>query len=335
MENTNINYEEYIKDLSKKLGIAASDMFNYIDTPLESECDLLFQFFLPNFEYVLKPYNLKNAEFYFHFGKDINAQAQRIENNYVSRINIGTIMAFKKIFLERSDALSEVIVENGYHDLSSQLDVPIERLFFQLAAKFIYYHEIAHLIQFQKNGELNALEKPSDPNQFSIDRHAKELDADIFASIYVFKHIIKYWRKLPDGYRNQDSLKKLIAIGSAAAGSFLMLFMDFSGKMYYEAKTHPHSLLRSFTIANTMIDFALIELKHTGEAELNKSELIEACILFLDSLFPRIASEYKFDRLKEIFKGESEKISAYHSKLTNIIANDPTMAVQRRNATNK
>ena len=31
---------------SKKLGIVASDLFNYIDTPLESDCDLLFQFFL-------------------------------------------------------------------------------------------------------------------------------------------------------------------------------------------------------------------------------------------------------------------------------------------------
>ena len=109
---------------------------------------------------------------------------------------------------------------------------------------FLYYHELAHIIQNidcremtgQVHGNLSAAE--------TLEAHLLEWDADQFSSSFICRHIIKRWEGGPDELRTVENLEAFVGIALATHFMMMDTFHFGIGPVYFLEKSHPHPIIR-------------------------------------------------------------------------------------------
>lgn len=134
-------------------------------------------------------------------------------------------------------------------------------LMFQGATIFLYYHELAHIIQYSGPNvivtEQSASERYAAGNvhQYNILEHALEMDADEFGANMLYEQIAYHFNQVNEETKSTEILAALMTTGLA---SIFLLFEMLGGgitlPMHFDSGSHPSSVIRIVSITGLILD---------------------------------------------------------------------------------
>jgi hypothetical protein len=310
------NYTDNVHELEHSAKIPFGDIFDYQYSPMSEIYERYFQFCQENLTTKCNDYNIQPAKFYYRTEYGINARAG-IQNGYsIIGVNMQTIHSLYDLFYKKNDIFEiDEYISNNYGELVKKFDVPVGYLMFQIATLFTYHHELGHLIQKSPNLSLWLSEQYVDTtiDEFSIDRHILELDADINAAHSISFHLIEYFKNLNPKDRIQENLQNILSIGMASIFSYFLLYFQKEKRIYYKEKTHPHPLIRISYIIDYIIRIAEINLP--PDFKINKVNTLKEGFTISSSLYKNALNPTLLDEFEKVFFEESNNIEAYINEL--------------------
>lgn len=304
-----MNYDSEIKLAKEKGTIDNGDIFDFRETPFEDLCDNFYKFCRQHLNDNSEKYNIEPSIFIYTGFFDSNAMAQYKNDIFSIHINVGLIKKCEEIFLQNN--LFDEYLEKEYPAIINQYDNPITGLAFQVATQFTYYHEFAHLIQFEKKRQKISLQerflKASSYDQ--IKQHL-EMNADTFASIAIASHIQQYIKKSFGDNITQENVEFTIVILCTCLLNHIASFCDDLPKIYYKEYEHPHPFLRLFTVNLNIINY----LNQSGYFKENGIEIE------INPVFKKVLDFYKELEKNKIFDTELTEAMENASKQQKEIA---------------
>lgn len=241
-----MNLETYISNTSEiinNVGLNPELFYNLEDSPNQAEFLGIFNFYNETLE-INKDYGIEPAHLFFVNLFSMNAMAGLSNNGYyLIGINMGTI----NWLIEKFKLNDTLITESDiflFDKLAPYTDTPINNLMYQAGCHYTFYHELAHLIQKSKYLELNMEENPENQENFDINRHLLEIDADTFSALCLGTHIMQYSEKLFGQNVSKPLIEAMIVLFSVPIILYLLSFDGNSNDLYYREKTHPHPAIR-------------------------------------------------------------------------------------------
>lgn len=309
------------------------DIIDYKNLPEESILRIFAEFVVEKTTQDNNENKFDNFDFFLLNNDKPNAFACSYNGKSIIGIHTSLLENIEQRINSRINTLPELSqkILNGY--INSGHSVPINIIMYQFAALFIYYHELAHLIQFKNEGVNKAkLERYNFHigNYFDIILHVIELDADYFATYQLFVHIINYWNNLPMEFRNDNSLESIL---TAVTSSLFVLFNELSGgwkEWYLYDYSHPNPVVRVSYINQFLIDLAKFETsRYYGFEISNSKSMVDTLSLsmYLNSDTENETGlkkylEYIFSHSDEIEKYLNNFIPKIASKLPYLIRNN-------------
>ena len=271
------NYEQKTKQFTDKKIINANDVFNYIGDINSEEYDATFQFYQENLERQSR-YNIKNCIYYFDKENSFNAAAIKKKNHNLVKINKGLMVGMMNMFKNNPDLLNHPDLSK-YSEIEDVLDVPNHILMYQNASHFVFYHELAHLIQFNDLKQNALQEALINTDNFNFSKHISEMDADEFAGVSMASHISQYFEKYKDEEGAGRLLNNLVVLVVSSIILYILSFPSNRAPIYYKQGTHPHPVIRVLSVAFTIISH-LKELlsKHNIEINLDHVEIFKEAL---------------------------------------------------------
>ncbi|CAA0163287.1 conserved hypothetical protein [Tenacibaculum maritimum] len=258
-------YREKVREIIEKTDLLPG-FFSDIEG-LDNEEDFLdaFKFYTETLE-LNKDYGIEPAHLFFINSDKINGRATLTSNgHFLIGINRGTIDWLVNKFKLNDTLISDSGV-NLFNILSTYMDTSINKLMYQAGCHFTFYHELAHLIQKSNYLELSMEENPKAVENFNMDRHLLEIDADTFSALCIGTHIIQYSENI---FGENISRPIMEAIQVLFIIPIILYILSFEGnkqKLYFREKTHPHPAIRitNFIIVLTHYINGALEGKNRG-----------------------------------------------------------------------
>jgi hypothetical protein len=270
-----------------------------------------FQFCQQNLSEECEEYNLHGARIYIRALMDVNARAGRPNGHPVISVNFGTLPELFRLFTNHDNVFEHEAFDE-YTELNAATDLPLDILMFQVCTQFTYYHELAHLIQLTPephNWIEEAYHHTDDADvPFNLNRHLHEFDADLNGSSYAVNHLIDYWKKLPEAARTEQNIGLILSMGISAIFSYYLFILQRYQRMYYEASTHPHPLVRISYILDNAVRHAEINLPEG--IHLDSAEILRRAFRISDTMFTLIGLN-RVEPFAEMFQQESNGITAF------------------------
>lgn len=285
-----MNYDSEIKLAKEKDAIKSGDIFDFRGTPFEYLFSDFYNFCRQHLNENAKKFNIEPSIFIYTGFFDSNAMAQYKNETFSIQINLGLIKKCEENYLQNKPF--DEYLEKQYSEIIKHFDSPITGLAFQIATQFTYYHEFAHLIQFEKKREKISLQerfvKTSDYDQ--VKQHM-ETNADTLASIAIASHIQQYIKKSFEDRITEENVEFTIIVLCSCLLNHIANFYDDLPKIYYKEHKHPHPFLRLFTINLNIIYY------------LNQSEFFKknGIDIKINKLFKMVLDFYKELENNKIF----------------------------------
>jgi hypothetical protein len=227
----------------------SESIFDYRDTPLEKLCDNYYQFSKNLIETNIERFKIKPTAVIFLSNYSSNAKAVRKNDTFSIQINIGLIKNCEDKYL-KNKKLDDYFLRKipNIQEL-----VPISLLAYQVSTYFTLYHELAHLIQFEKRKSDSTLQERYEKDSAYDDiKHHLEINADTFASDCITRHIIQYFEQIFNKKNSTDeeilSVLNLILIICTCLLNHIASFTDELPNIYYKKFKHPHPFVRLFIV---------------------------------------------------------------------------------------
>ena len=251
------------------------------------------------FELFLLNYDEPNAWAWFHNDKNVICIHLSLFENIEKRV-------LDKIKSMPSNA--KAIISKG--NFSAQ--EPADYLIIQFATVFIFYHELAHLLQFNKGNKGAALVEKYNLSvgaDFDKRAHAMEIDADIFAAEQMTAHLFQFWNKFSDENKTKDSLETLISL--MLLSSFILFFELTEGweKWYTFDYDHPNSIIRVTYILDALIQTSKAKDRKLT-FEIDKTKILNDTFI-LANHFIDDSKMNGFEDFAKLFYSHQEDINNY------------------------
>lgn len=314
----NIIYSyEYVKqELISEVGIPSSEIFEFQDSPIKNLYEGYFQFCQENLSEKCHLHKIQRAKFYYSNNYSVNAWACSHNGYFLIKVHMGTIFKLNEVFtaknsLEENDSLKK------YKVFTERLGIKLDFLMFQAATLFTFYHELAHLIQkspLLENG-IDESYSLSDQPIHLPDSHILEYDADLHAANYVCAHLIDAWKNQKKEFKTTESFQNIVTLGSASIFTYFLL-LKADDNIYYNANSHPHSIVRISYIVDCFIN--VVKLNLPVDISVNQKLVITETFKISNDIISRIDSNRNFDRFAEIFLKENDNIENYIKSLIDV-----------------
>jgi hypothetical protein len=244
------NHQKLSEELIENAAISPDDICDYSFYPLRDVIDRYFQFCQGYLSHECEIYDIQPARVFVRSHTSVNASAYSNRHGYnIIAINAVTIITLYNFFNDKTDVFNcKALAE--FKVLHQTLD--LNRLLFDLCTQFIFFHELAHLIQ---KPHLNMWfdETYNNSSSYSLEHHLYEYDADIYAANNVVFLIIEYWKTQVKVPRSQENLYLLLTTGLAGIFSYLVYLMESYQDIYYKSSKHPHLMVRICYILDCFI----------------------------------------------------------------------------------
>lgn len=227
--------------------INADEVFDYSYSPYNKRFDKIYNNLWSILGHESQNYNLKDCYFFFANNFSINAKACRHSNFNLISINSGLVVWLIKNIIENEKL--EEYYKKKYGIFQKIQFYSFEELAFQMNLLFTFYHEFAHILQQSDYLELG-LEEESKSN-FSLNRHALELDADTFSGVYIARHLIQYYEKDFSEF-GIEFLERITVILVSNLFFYLSSFSGANKNLYFKENSHPHPFIRVIRILLTI-----------------------------------------------------------------------------------
>ncbi len=185
------------------------EIFNYQD--LSSDLVDLYSSYENRFKILFEDYSeihkLKKCFFFLKNSIRCNALASRCKGYNIIGITIGYPILmdrkFKKDFFENIvlvGLINERAISDAYCDLYEAPNFNLRDFLLDCSIAFTFHHEFRHILQFNcsQSNENYHYSENLDKENFDINRHAREFDADRIAAFEVLKIVFSAHRKLGD-----------------------------------------------------------------------------------------------------------------------------------------
>lgn len=329
-----MNYKEEISEIVQNKLINTDEIFNYIETPLESICNKLYLYYKKLIENNSDLYNIHHNFFFYKNNTTVNASAYIKEKSTLISINIGTINNLKNTFLDNEE-LSEKIFGESIQKLNKILNekkTSVMEYMYYSAVIFLMNHEIGHLIQ--NNGiEKELTESNKDEVEFNIENHIYEVDSDIFASMKLTQDIHQAWLKFDDEYRTEEFLCNLISLACSAIGIFKIFNHNAEKEIYYKEKSHPHVAIRYVLIQENIVNY-ISHIRNSKISEELKDSMMLNSLTIMESL-NKFHKDSFFENFTKTCVENSEEISEYGMLLIDQITKNERCAYYKMRAFEK
>jgi hypothetical protein len=318
-----------IEELVSAGDIPLEDTFDYSNHDPYKVVENYFQFCQTNLEIGHKAYDISPAKIYIRRRMDVNAAARKCKKHYVIRVNFGTVLTLFRLFTDHRQIFEKEAL-SAFALLHKNLDASLDYLLFQISTQFTFYHEKAHLIQTSPVADswLEETYEYDNPEEepFSLLRHLYEFDADLYSSTLIGFHLLEYWKKQNADLRTEENLKLIVSIGVAAVLSYFIFLLRNYPKMYYEASTHPHPLIRISYIVDNIVN----AIKNNLDKEVIDSAIIMSNAFQLtNELFTALNMDW-IKNFNETFILEKEKIKSFIQEILFVNAkNQPELTINR------
>ena len=257
---------------------------------------------------------------------EVNAFAYRYGDLSLIGIHHSLYKAFEQRLQSRIPSASDY-TSGIFNSVAKHLDVEIDFFMFQIMMLFVYYHELAHLYQFEiANGnQHSAFERYNlaAGNNFEQEVHAMEIDADMFAANNVSFHILQYWQNFPEEERNATTLATLIII---AMTSILLLFYELGQqwhKIYFKDYDHPHELIRAAYIIEMIINSLSTNLPEAQKVDYKVC--IQSSLTIAEEL-TSVANE-KRPGFMQVFFAYNKEINSYLDEMKEFLNHVPYLVM--------
>jgi hypothetical protein len=194
-----------------------------------------------------------------------------------------------------------------------RFDISADIYLFQVVTLFFLYHETGHLIQL--NNQPRQYTEFLNRDGEEEERHAKEFDADWFASNELAFHIVDLWRELNIEQELEaiEVLHKMAELALAGVYVYLIKASKNYPQLYYQDLCHPHPSIRLAYIIHYYADTIRL---HSGIGVDQGSILRNAMAISSELMSNEEPNPVEYFSLDIIFQN-LDGIEKYIHKMTN------------------
>ncbi len=323
-----VDYQDHVGVLLSITDINKKDILYYKDSPEFDFFDEIFQVYMKE----LNGYGVFGIDsYYFYFKKDssIEAYASKYKSCYIISLSEGLVKdLISKFSLYFSINTFPSLCEFFYLD---KIFDDLGKSLYNVVLNYICQHEIAHLIQFNNDGndriKREAIKNSTD---FDIKKHIHEFDADFFACIKTGNYLFRLVKKIGlSNFQDRDIIN-FLSLSLSSIFLFFHSFINPNQGFYLRRKSHPHPVFRiGYTIDITAFYFNL-ELKEFNR-EIDVAKVLELTFYASEILLQRISSESTFDDFLSLYNENILEISDYMIELRNLCSIYDESSVSKRN----
>lgn len=243
------DYNKVAKKLIDSRLISAKDIYYFHDSPIKEIYEGFFQWCMEEFKINNERYNLTAPCLIFIKQTTINAYAQNDAKFQVIQITRGLIDKMHGIFFKSTGWLHGELAKN-LEEHCRNIGRTAPSLTFELFSKFVFLHELAHLLQGAKK-QLPILQEKNFKikGKVSLVSQLREFDADILASyqiclLTVQKYHTELFKLKIDSSLPTDPLISFLALLLAGILAYFLITSENTNGFYLEENTHPHPYVR-------------------------------------------------------------------------------------------
>ncbi|WBL26780.1 hypothetical protein [Zunongwangia sp. HGR-M22] len=326
-----MNYDNEIKLAKEKDAIKSGDIFDFRETPFEDLCTDYYKFCRQHLNDNIEIYNIEPTVFVYTGFYDSNACAQYKNDAFSIQINVGLIKKCQDNYLQNKEF--DEYLEKHHSDIIKHFDNPITGLAFQIATQFTYYHEFAHLIQFEKKREnISLQERFVETSTYDQVKQHMETNADTLASIAIASHIQQYIKKSFGDNISEENVELTIIILCSCLLNHIANFYEDLPNIYYKEHKHPHPFLRLFTVNLNIINYLnQSEFFKKMGIDININKVFKSVLDFYEELEKNKIFETKITETMTNASKQQKEIVQYMGDLIQYDVQDYNDAVEQWN----
>lgn len=306
----NIDFDQAMLELVNKAGVPYGDIFDFRAADKAPVFQRFYDFCQTNLTDHTREANIQPAMFYFNSDQRVNASAYQHNGYFLIEFYVGLFIKLYDHLYNYNDGFDkDQILHEKYMPLVLE-DITPGVLMYQVATQFAFYHERAHLIQRSPALSQVILEEYAQgPNvPYDFDQHLREFDADMDAAQFICWHMIQYWKKFPAEQQTPETISRLLALAASAIFTFFIYLEGRSTPVYYDAKSHPHPLIR----ITYVIDFFIGVAGHNlPNIEFNAKAVLQEAFDITERMAIANNRPNSVERYAAVFVTEHDLISNY------------------------
>lgn len=327
------DYYDVVGEMLTKGVIRKEEVFDYTiieDPNLLMEFERNFDFCQVNLAEKCSGFDIQPAKFFFNNDPGFNASARLNKGYFIITIHKDAILQLYTELYTQNNIFKAKSMLLEYKGLGEVADTPLEYLMYNSATMFVYYHELAHLIQYSNMRKLgdsvcNFLDEQyhsGEEPQLS-NHHILEYDADSHAANFIFFHTNEYYLRLNVSLKTRENLIRLLSI--TAAGIFVC-YIKFMGaltkELYFKDYKHPHPLIRiTYVIAN------ITGAAQGYFADITDIEVLREMLVIAGEYFDGHDEESTVYSFKDAVSTSRVQILEYMDELLNKAENTPSLVM--------
>jgi hypothetical protein len=323
-------YSEIVEEFMAKPFSEEDEIFDYQDSPYAQEFDDTFNFY----QQTLKDnehYGIVPNRLYFNTEYSVNARAGKSEDYYLISINMGTIVAMLKTFKENPKLA--IVAGGSFEVLKKYLDAPIQEIMYQMAVHYTFYHEMAHLIQKSDLLFSGLYEHSGNSDDFTMEKHLLELDADEYSSVSMAAHITQYSQKVFFDGISAVKVEELFIVVCGAILLYVLSFPTNKKELYFKEMTHPHPVIRITRIITILVGHATDTFRQLGIAlKIDIMRVLIKTIEFAGKVGNDSDGNNPTERYIDYLINRSNEITAYIKEFDELGVDDERLAANKWNA---
>ena len=269
-------------------------------------------------------YEIRPAAFYFNGKRTIGARAEKRNDYYSVSMNAGTVYEFHELFREHFTIDKHIPAG----ELLTLQETPLQYIMYQTAVLFLYYHELAHLIQMSDEDTYEFTEDLplTDEAAYSREQHLRELDADLFAAQYTCDHIIQLLREHP----NPDYSDLRDYTAAIITGLFSLFLQSQGGPqpIYFERYNHPHLMIR-VTYVQDYITRRMAEIK-PATLEFNGQEVMAVFVQAFHHRARIAFGGFNFNDYAQTIVDHQQPIETFVTRMLQSLHELPDLVINRQ-----
>lgn len=331
------NYKRNKILIDKLFNFADSEVFDYEFSPENDVYSKYFDFCQTYLNSNFTKLKIQPAFFYYRKYDELNAAAfKKNDTNFIAISKFLFHILNEKLNKSNELFKTEKLV-GKYFELKRIIPFELEKLIFQSTTLFIFHHEFGHIIQGSEMKEFDFKENlmNSIDEEFNINSHLREYDADLNGAQFTCFHTIEYFEDLQDEHSlSPETIHKLLAISLSGIMIYRLMFL-YNGMVklpknnpigfYLKKNTHPHPIVR---IAYIIQHFAQAFETNTN-ISVDENHLYNLTIEIADSFF----EESNYVQFIDTYHENKADIDVYINELNALAENDESLVRNKHTLT--
>jgi len=301
-----ISHKQNIAILLSENVISKQECLDYEGFDTQELYDLTYQYCQSFLDLYSEEYGISPARMYFRNDMSINACASKRKGYYLIGLNHGTLYSLYSFFHQHKHVFQQEEFKN-FKDLFPASHIKVNELLTVIIYQFLFYHEVAHLVQLKNETEFAHEECAENGEQTSdvLMRHVYEFDADWHGACKAAFFILDTIASENNTTIGKNILSQITALTIAGIVSHFIKSTS-NTPLYFEQTEHPHNFIRLIYVT----DFILPVIIHNTGIDLKTAEILLEVLKLVNAFFIN-EQDNPFKDFINVYIQNKKEINAY------------------------